>query len=71
MQRRAANTLFGATGDMEDRPTAAAVSDYLANSGMPNLSCHDADAGPLRRNRYVERGDWQRQRYRPVDKSSD
>jgi prepilin-type N-terminal cleavage/methylation domain-containing protein len=31
-------TLFGATNDMQDRATAGAVSDYLANSGMPNLS---------------------------------
>jgi len=31
-------TLFGAANDMEDRGTAAAVSDYLANSGMPNLA---------------------------------
>jgi prepilin-type N-terminal cleavage/methylation domain-containing protein len=34
----AANTLFGATGDMGDRPTAGAVSDYLANSGAPKLA---------------------------------
>jgi len=31
-------TLFGATNDMEDRGAVAAVSDYLANSGMPNLA---------------------------------
>ena len=30
-------TLFGAPNDMEDRGATAAVSDYLANSGMPNL----------------------------------
>jgi prepilin-type N-terminal cleavage/methylation domain-containing protein len=34
----AAATLFGATNDMEDRGYTAAVSDYLANSGMPNLA---------------------------------
>jgi prepilin-type N-terminal cleavage/methylation domain-containing protein len=34
----AANTLFGASGDMGDRPTAGAVSNYLANSGMPTLT---------------------------------
>jgi prepilin-type N-terminal cleavage/methylation domain-containing protein len=34
----AANTLFGASGDMGDRPTDGAVSNYLANSGMPNLT---------------------------------
>jgi prepilin-type N-terminal cleavage/methylation domain-containing protein len=39
----AANTLFGAPGDMGDRPTAGAVSNYLANSGAPNLT-----AAPLR-----------------------
>jgi prepilin-type N-terminal cleavage/methylation domain-containing protein len=33
-----AATLFGATNDMEDRGYTAAVSDYLANSGMPNLA---------------------------------
>jgi prepilin-type N-terminal cleavage/methylation domain-containing protein len=33
-----ASTLFGATNDMEDRGYVAAVSDYLANSGMPNLA---------------------------------
>jgi prepilin-type N-terminal cleavage/methylation domain-containing protein len=31
-------TLFGASNDMEDRGATAAVSDYLANSGMPNLA---------------------------------
>jgi prepilin-type N-terminal cleavage/methylation domain-containing protein len=34
----AANTLFGATGDMGDRPTTGAVSNYLANSGAPKLA---------------------------------
>jgi prepilin-type N-terminal cleavage/methylation domain-containing protein len=34
----AANNLFGALGDMGDRPTAGAVSNYLANSGMPKLT---------------------------------
>jgi prepilin-type N-terminal cleavage/methylation domain-containing protein len=34
----AANTLFGATGDMGDRPTLGAVSNYLANSGAPKLA---------------------------------
>jgi len=34
----AANTLFGAPGDMGDRPTTGAVSNYLANSGAPNLT---------------------------------
>jgi len=29
--------LFGSTGDMADKATIGAVSDYLANSGMPNL----------------------------------
>jgi prepilin-type N-terminal cleavage/methylation domain-containing protein len=33
-----AATLFGASNDMEDRGYVAAVSDYLANSGMPNLA---------------------------------
>jgi prepilin-type N-terminal cleavage/methylation domain-containing protein len=34
----AAANLFGAAGDMQDRGAPAAVSDYLANSGMPNLN---------------------------------
>ena len=34
----AANTLFGAAGDMGDRPTLGAVSNYLANSGAPKLA---------------------------------
>jgi prepilin-type N-terminal cleavage/methylation domain-containing protein len=34
----ASNSLFGAPGDMGDRPTLGAVSDYLANSGAPNLT---------------------------------
>jgi prepilin-type N-terminal cleavage/methylation domain-containing protein/prepilin-type processing-associated H-X9-DG protein len=34
----AANTLFGAAGDMADRPTTGAVCNYLANSGAPNLT---------------------------------
>ena len=33
-----ATTLFGATNDMEDRGAVGAVSNYLANSGMPNLA---------------------------------
>jgi prepilin-type N-terminal cleavage/methylation domain-containing protein len=33
----AAVNFFGATSDMSDRGVIAAVSDYLANSGMPNL----------------------------------
>jgi hypothetical protein len=32
-----ATALFGAAGDTADRGTVAAISDYLANSGMPNL----------------------------------
>ncbi|HXY33610.1 MAG TPA: DUF1559 domain-containing protein [Planctomycetaceae bacterium] len=31
-------TLYGAANDMEDRGAVASVSDYLANSGMPNLA---------------------------------
>ncbi|HEV8000831.1 MAG TPA: DUF1559 domain-containing protein [Planctomycetaceae bacterium] len=32
-----ATALFGAAGDTADRGTVAAISDYLGNSGMPNL----------------------------------
>jgi prepilin-type N-terminal cleavage/methylation domain-containing protein len=33
----AATALFGAAGDMKDRATIGAISNYLGNSGSPNL----------------------------------
>jgi prepilin-type N-terminal cleavage/methylation domain-containing protein len=40
-----AATLFGGTNDMEDRPSGGAISDYLANAGMPNLASTPVNPG--------------------------
>jgi len=40
-----ANNLFGAAGDTQDRGYTGAVSNYLANSGMPNLASTPVQPG--------------------------
>jgi hypothetical protein len=43
--RCAPATFFGGNNDMQDRPTPGAISDYLANAGMPNLGATPPNPG--------------------------
>ncbi len=58
-------SLFGAAGDMADSTVTRAVSNYLANSGMPNLSAARPAAWSVGRYRHLQPGIGQRQLDQP------